>query len=209
MKKFFGFGAMIFAFVAASLTVSASPIGATLSYNLTDDHCTGGCGTSPFGTITLTQTDAKNVKVSVTITAGFFVTTGGPHETFAFSIASAPAINITGISNAKFTVDSGFGGATYNYGFNGPGPGGSDLCCSTFSFNVALVSGNNLDITSFGPNFEADMYSSQTGNTGEVSGNGGCVSGTVCGSQTPEPISSALVGSGLISLFFLRRRATK
>jgi hypothetical protein len=144
--------------------------------------------------------------VSVAITDGYFVTTGGPHETFAFSISEAPGINTTGFSSAKLSLDTGFSDASYNYGFNGPGQGGSDPCCSSFSFNVALKSGLDLDILDFGHNFEVDMFSNQTSNTGEVSGNASCVSGT---SPTPEPISSALVGSGLLSLLFLRRRAAK
>jgi hypothetical protein len=42
-----------------------------------------------------------------------------------------------------------------------------------------------------------------------ANGNTGLVGATKTSSTTPEPISSALVGTGLISLFFLRRRATR
>ncbi len=136
MKSIFGLGAILAVF-AASHTALASPIGSTLIYNLTDGGaCSGGCGTAPFGTITLTQTSADDVTVSVALTNGFFIQTGGPHETFGFSIAGDPAITMSSFSNSHFSTDTTFSGAGYNYGVHGPAP--NVHCCSTFSFVVAL-----------------------------------------------------------------------
>ena len=70
---------------------------------------------------------------------------------------------------------------------------------------VGLSSGNIY--------FAADVFYNGTNTPGT-----GCAEGAACtgligvsggGTATPEPISSALVGTGLISLFFIRRRAGK
>src|SRR5262245_49086321 len=51
---------------AALMAVPAEAI----TFNLTSDHCTGGCGTPPFGTVDVTQAGA-NVNITVTLNAGF------------------------------------------------------------------------------------------------------------------------------------------
>ena len=38
-------------------------------FDLTSDHCTGGCGTAPFGTVSVTQVGA-NVDFTVDLAAG-------------------------------------------------------------------------------------------------------------------------------------------
>src|SRR5262245_6246479 len=58
------------------LGLSAGLLGMTtvasqaVTFLLTSDHCTGGCGTPPFGTVDVTQVGA-NVGVAVTLAAGF------------------------------------------------------------------------------------------------------------------------------------------
>src|SRR5215475_8718537 len=53
---------------AAVLLLGAGSAGASTIYDLTSDHCTnmfpGGCGTAPFGTVTLTQ-NGGNVDITV------------------------------------------------------------------------------------------------------------------------------------------------
>ena len=60
-------------------------------YTLTIDHCTGGCGASPFGTITVTDTIANQVSLAISLTNGgkFVLTGGGPGNagsTVAFNL---------------------------------------------------------------------------------------------------------------------------
>src|SRR5262245_48452831 len=50
----------------ASGATSASAI----TFQLTSDHCTGTCGTPPFGTVDVTQNGA-NVGITVTLAAGY------------------------------------------------------------------------------------------------------------------------------------------
>ena len=99
------------------------------------------------------------------------------------------------------------------------GNGGSNPAPSPLSFNVDRTVGS-LSITDFvanspqGYTFAADVIGpktgpGQTGNfTGLVESTGSCATGGVgCNSTVvPEPITSGLVGMGLMSLFFLRRR---
>ncbi len=56
-----------------------------ITFNFTSDHCDGGCGTAPFGTVTLTQNGA-NVDVNVHLNSGYsFIKTGAADfENFKF-----------------------------------------------------------------------------------------------------------------------------
>src|SRR5438093_12968052 len=59
--------------VAVLLTIGllvAAPSAQAITFQLTSDHCTGGCGTPPFGTVDVTQSGA-NVNVTVTLAAGY------------------------------------------------------------------------------------------------------------------------------------------
>ncbi len=216
--------------LCASMVVVSGIASADLLYNLTvDTACTGGCGSSPYGTIDLTQSliNPLDVTVTVDLADGYLIQTGGPHETFAWNITTtidSPPINVTLLpaETPQFSYDatppSGPYGS-FDYGINGPSPSctGSNTCVSSLIFDVGLVSGDLLPIADFVANtagffFEADIYSIATGNTGEVGANTACVSGTDCGGggtlSLPEPVSFVLMGSGLalVGLLRLRRR---
>src|SRR5262245_9261015 len=67
-----------------------------VSFDFTSDHCTGGCGTPPFGTITLDQNGA-NVDVTVHLfSPNFFVNTGaGDFQAFKFNDVDVVLVDIT------------------------------------------------------------------------------------------------------------------
>src|SRR5262249_39684825 len=76
------------------------------TFFLTSDHCTGGCGTPPFGTVTLTQSGA-NVDVTVTLFAGYqFVKTGAGGMMYFLFDNSTPGMTTANITN----IQSGPGG---------------------------------------------------------------------------------------------------
>src|SRR5262249_38746170 len=147
-----------------------------VSFNLTSDHCTGGCGTPPFGTVTLTQNGA-NVDVLVSIAPNSWAKTGAA-DFQAFKFNGAPSL-------ASITVAQPFAGQTLaaqTGAFNGDGTGnftfgiacttcgnGASGITSNISFHVAgttiaaLTVGNNFNIV-----FVADIFSATTGNTGPV-----------------------------------------
>src|SRR5262245_47915687 len=60
---------VVLGLLAAGLMLAAPPAQA-ITFQLTSDHCTGTCGTPPFGTVDVTQAGA-NVDVTVTLNAGF------------------------------------------------------------------------------------------------------------------------------------------
>jgi len=198
--------------LAIGLLVAVSSARA-VTFDFTSDHCTGGCGTPPFGTVTLTQ-DGTSVDFVVSIAPNIWAKTGSTDfELFKF--------NATGILLSDITVDQTFSGETLEAqqaavsgGFNGDGTGNFDfgIACTTckngntgitsdITFTVAdatiadFTTGNNLGII-----FVADIFSNETGNTGPVDVTGG-------GTNTPDSgTTAALLGLGMASLAGLRAR---
>jgi hypothetical protein len=142
----------------------------------TSDHCTGTCGTAPFGSVTLTQT-GTTVDVDVHLFAGNAFAKTGAADDQAFKF------NATGVVLADITVDAhipglvaatgafnGDGTGNFAFGINCPscGGGGSSAFSNDIIFHVAsatiadLTAPNNL-----GNIFVADLLGAN-GNTGPV-----------------------------------------
>ena len=180
-----------------------------ISFDFTSDHCTGGCGTPPFGTVTLDQNGA-NVDVTVHLfSPNFFVKTGaGDFQAFKF--------NATGVVLGDITVDqtvpletlaaqtgafNGDGGGMFAFGIacTTCGNGSSDAFNDDIVFHVAsatiadLTAGNDL-----GHIFVADILSAAAGGG---TGNTGLVDVAV-----PEPATAALFGLGIVGLAVAGRR---
>jgi hypothetical protein len=204
---------VVAALLVAGMFLNAPSLHAD-SFNLTVDHCTGGCGTAPFGVVTLTQNGA-NVGFLIDLadgppnTVGWAKTGAGDFEEFKF--------NATGVVVGDISVTQTFAGQTLaaeTGAFNGDGTG-------AFSFGIACTTcGNgNLGITSnivfsvanatiadfTAANsdhfiFAADVFSGQTGNTGPVA---------VPGTPVPEPTPLLLLGFALPLIGLAVRRFRK
>ena len=103
-------------------------------FDLTSDHCTGGCGTAPFGTVTVTQNGA-NVDITVDLangppnTVSWAKTGAGDFQDFKF--------NGSGVVSGDITVNqtlqdklcgkpgafNGDGTGNFNFGINAPPAG--------------------------------------------------------------------------------------
>jgi hypothetical protein len=180
-------------------------------FDLTSDHCTGGCGTAPFGTVTVTQ-----VGTSVNFVVDL---ANGPPNAVGWAKTGAAdfqefKFNATGVVLGDIAVDQTFAGQTLaaqTGTFNGDGTG-------AFSFGIACTTcGNgNLGITSNisfsianatiadvtaanadGNIFVADIFSSQTGNTGPVD---------VHVAAIPEPSTWAMLILGFFGVGFMAYR---
>jgi hypothetical protein len=189
---------------------------ASVIYNLLSDHCDGGCGPAGtiFGTITLAQDlITTTLDVTVHLNSGFrFAKTGSvDFEAFLFDGAGVVLADITvdahtptlaavGPPAGPFTA-SGIGTYTFGIGCPGCGVGLSDTFSNDIVFHVANATISDL-IPASGSAFAADIGNLSTGRTGPIDAS--------LATPTPEPVSSALVGTRLIGLFFLgRRRAAR
>jgi hypothetical protein len=189
VKRFLTLGILV-----ASL-FCAKPAEAT-TFQLTSDHCTGGCGTPPFGTVDVTQVGA-NVNITVLLNAGFQYSQMGTADFQIFKFngngvaltdilvaAHVPALAAaTGVFNGDGTGDFSFGINCPSCG-NGPTGFGGAISFMVINATIAdLTAPNNL-----GNLFVAGVLA-PNGNTGPVD-----VSAV---SAVPEPASLLLAGGGL------------
>lgn len=211
--------------IAAMLIGGAGSAKATIvSYDLTVDNCTGGCnpglpGTS-MGTVTLNDFGSSGtVLVTVDLVSPLWFVNTGLDGTIDFNLASilsgvsTTSFKADGVSTTDFALQSGTAGTNHFDGFgdfmyaidlttgNGAANARDD---SPLTFNVVAT---GITVGSFTANannaiFGVDVYNTVNGNTGPI--------GTTGSTPTPEPITSSLVGTGLVGLFFLgRRRAAR
>jgi len=182
------------------------------TYSLTVDHCSGGCGTPPFGTIDVTQAGTDTVQVDVTLTTGDkFVSTGFPGS-FAFDLSGNPAISVSDLTagwsllstNAGSLHFDGFGHLEYALVCNACGNGGSNPFAGPISFDVTApgLTPTSFQELSSGGNAQVNFVADILGTTGKT----GPVGATLTSTSVPEPATLGLLALGLAAATVLRRR---
>ena len=200
-----------FAAIGAGLITTSSA--ETISYSLTSDDCTGGCGTSPFGTVTVSSISPTAVSVDLTLTAGelFAQTTAG--DALLFDIVGNPSIvvsNLTPMFTATQTASGGnihadgTGYWEYSIDCTGCGTGiSSPTSSGPLQFDVTAAGG--ITPSSFVQNasglFFATDIMGTTGHTGDVAAPAGDPFSAV-----PEPTSVAILASSLLMLGLMRHK---
>jgi hypothetical protein len=194
----------------ASQTANA----AVLTFNLTSDHCSGGCltGQTSGGLITITDAGANTVTVMVALANNNkFVKTGFDTD-FGFNLSGNPTITYSGVTSGFDPTGSnpqaagslhmdGTGFFAYGVTCTVCGPGASNPQTGPLNFTITAA---GLSTASFVQNadnqfFAVDMISGTTGNTGAVDA-------SVKNVTTPEPNVLFGLGLGLVSLGLAGRR---
>ncbi len=185
-------------------------------YSLTQDHCSGGCGTAPFGTIDVTQDGTNTVKLVVTLSGSDkFVSTGFPGS-FGFDIVGNPSIGISNLTSGWSLLSTtagdlhfdGFGLLDYALLCNVCGNGGSNPFAGPISFDITalgLTPGSFKELSRLPPGSEQTYFVADIiGSNGKT----GPVGAMLVNTPVPEPTSFLLFGSGasLLALSVLRRR---
>ena len=193
--------------VLGVLTLASTARASSITYTLTEDGCSGGCGTAPYGTVTLTTDPslANTVDVSETLFNGDEFVKTGNHDAITFNTDVTP-ITITDITTG-YTVDSSPSNPPYNpfgYGIScsGCGPGASSPLGGTLSFDVTGPAGFSINdfVANAGGTFFASDIIGTTGNTGAV--------GALKPSAVPEPSQTFLL-LGLMLVGFVAMRRSK
>ncbi len=202
--------ALIDAAAGLAIAIAAVPVSAVTVYTLDTSDPAASLGSAPYGTVTLTQ-NLANVDFSVTLAPGFdFVTTGGPHDIFAFNGNGVALGDITNIVVAGgATVTAHVPGADQPFGAFGFGLDCS-LCkngapgkqADPLTFTVVNAVEADFAVLSTGGDLHA-FFAADVINAAGATGAAGAVG---IPSAIPEPETYALMLAGLGAMGFVARR---
>jgi hypothetical protein len=189
-----------------SLLTLVPAANAATVFTLNQDACTGTCGTSPFGTVSLVQTTPTLVTVTETLAANERFAGTGAGDALEFNVVGSVMI---GSITAGFAIGpepdaaSAFGTFLHSVKCTACQGGNASNPSGPLSFTVTSTGG--VTIASFIANdggfyFASDIVGNN-GNTGNVAARTAGITSTV-----PEPMTFGFVGAGLIGLGLIRRR---
>ena len=185
----------------------------TYSFNTT---AVGAYGPGPYGTVELAVSGGL-INFTITLLPGFHLIDNGAHVAFSFNDPVAETLTMSAFSNAIYSQSPG-AGPFPNPGFGNFSAAVQSTCSNgggcgdqIVTFSVARTGGftnvNQLVASNGTAYFAADVSCFPT--CPAAGGNTGAIAVTILPTTVPEPVSLTLVGAGLVSLFFLRRRQAR
>lgn len=192
--------------VAAALAGVSTPASAIV-YNLTSDHCTGGCADpgTVFGTVTLNQ-NGTTVDITVDVFSPFVYAKTGAADFMAFKF------NGVGVALADISVNQTFAGETLagaTGALNGDGTGnftfgiqcttcgnGISTITSDLVFHVANATIADLTV----PNNLGNVFVADLGNPTRDCGTEPGIQGCTGPIDATVPVPGPIVGAGLPGL---------
>jgi hypothetical protein len=197
--------------VAAGVTVLAVGPAKADVFQLTSDHCTGGClgDLTSGGTVTVTQAGTNTLDFSIALASGFTIINTGFDGSFAFDLNPDQTITYNNLTTGFSPVGGNPVGAQNLAQFDGFASfeyavlrdvqgGGSGLPGLSFTITGSDLTLASLQQNSFGAFFVVDVRGAN-GNTGLIDASAGST-------DVPEPASLAIFGTALAGFGLLYRR---
>ena len=203
----------------AGFAVPSVSQAASITFDLTSDHCSGTNGCIPTaggsaGTVTITDSAANTVTITVNLLSGFQMVSTGFDVDFGFSLAGNPTITYSAfgtnwhpLANPEAATaadaNSGLhmdGTGFFEYGLLcgsatvACGPGASNPVPGPFT---ATISAAGLSTSSFQQNAAGEYFAIDLLGP---NGNTGAVDASLTNTNTPEPSTVVLYGLGLVML---------
>jgi hypothetical protein len=202
------------ALLAGGLLASAPARADT--FDLTSDHCTGGClgGLTSAGTVTVTQTGTNQLHFVVSVAPGFTIINTGFDGSFAFDLNPNQTVTYSNLTAGVSVVGPNPGGAQNLTQFDGFGSfeyavlvnaqGGGSGITGPLSFDLSGTSLTlaSLEQNSSGAFFVVDVRGTN-GNTGLVDASVRNVPGPIVGAGLPGLVIAC---GGLLALARRRRQ---
>ena len=192
---------------------------AVLVASITVDHCTGGCGTSPFGSVTVTE-NAGNLDFKVQLNGSNVFNKSTAFDAFAFNadvaLAAANMTNIVDNGPGVFAFDAAAGADGFGnllYGLTNTVTGGNLL---TFTIDtVAALSLADIEVLSTNPPgdtqayFTADILGTVLKSDGNCCNTGNIGATTFTVSTVPELSTWMMMLLGFAGIGFIAYRRSK